>query len=313
MNEKKPTLYFLAGVTASGKSSVALDWAEANQAEILSCDSIALYRGMNIGAAKPSVEDQRRVRHHGLDLSKVSERYDVSQYLHYAEKIVSEVYRRKKKILVVGGSGFYLRSFFAAVVDEVVIDGTIRQNVQELYQNDGLTGLISKLKQMNPSGLGEIDQANPVRVIKALERCTATGLSIQELKEEFEKKPTPYQNFQKKTCLLDRRDEEIEILIEARTRSMISEGLIGEVETLMKLGLTENYPASSSIGYRETLSYIRGEISKDDLAKAIQLSTRQLVSKQRKWFRKYYPSDQRLIPRVGQKLSGEDLNWHSDT
>ncbi len=313
MNGKKPILYFLAGVTASGKSSLALDWAIANQAEILSCDSIALYRGMNIGSAKPSTEDQAKVRHHGLDLSNVNQRYDVSQYLRYAENIVREAYQREKKILVVGGSGFYLRSFFAPVVDEVIIDEKIRQYVQELYRNDGLKGLITKLKHINPSGLGELDQANPVRAMKALERCTATGLSIQKLREEFEKKPTPYQNFEKKTYLLDRTDEEIEILIEARTQSMLSDGLIDEVKALMNKGLNTNHSASSSVGYRETLSHLRGEINLKELKQAIQLSTRQLVSKQRKWFRKYYPSDCRLIPKVGQKLCRDDLKWYADT
>ena len=94
---------------------------------------------------------------------------------------------------------------------------------------------------------------------------------------------------------------------------MLANGLIEEVQGLMEHGLLENYPASNAIGYRQVLSYLKGERKKEDLIQDINVSTRQLVSKQRKWFRKYYPSDQRLIPQVGQKLSGEDLNWHSDT
>jgi tRNA dimethylallyltransferase len=308
-----PNLYFLAGVTASGKSAMALEWAERNEAEILSCDSVALYRGMDIGSAKPNHEEQTRVKHHGLDLANVDQRYDVSQYNKYAEAIIEEVYQRKGKVLVVGGSGFYLRSFFSAVVDEVMVSNEIKNSVEELYQLEGLDGLIEKLNNLNPSGLGKLDNLNPVRVIKALERCMATGSTLLELKVEFEKKPTPYCNFQKKTCLVDRGDEEIENLIKLRTQSMLANGLIEEVEGLIDRGLLHNYPASSSVGYREILSYLRGELSRDEIGPAIALSTRQLVSKQRKWFRKYYQADQILIPTGGEPLNLEDLIWHSDT
>lgn len=292
---------------------LALEWALKNGAEILSCDSIALYRGMNIGSAKPSVEDQSKVKHYGLDLANIDQRYDVSKYINYAKGVISEVYERKGKILVVGGSGFYLRSFFSAVVDEVIISNEIKNSVEELYSLEGLEGLLFKLKQMNPQGLGELDQFNPVRVTKSLERCMATGSTIQDLKKEFDKKPSPYEEFQKKTCLLDRSDEEIEILIEARTKSMIANGLIEEVKDLIELGLLENYPASYSVGYRETLSYLRGEISKETLSKTIQVSTRQLVAKQRKWFRKYYPADQIFNSNRGNPLNADDIKWNSDT
>ena len=313
VNQGIPTLYFVAGVTASGKSAIALEWAQDNEAEILSCDSIALYRGMNIGSAKPSLEDQLKVKHYGLDLANVDQRYDVSKYINYANNVVREVYDRNGKILVVGGSGFYLRSFFSAVVDEVIISDEIKHSVEELYQLEGIEGLILKLKQMNPQGLGELDQFNPIRVIKSLERCMATGSTLEDLKKEFEKKPIPFAGFQKKTCLLDRGNQEIENSIETRTKSMLSNGLIEEVEGLIEHGLLKNYPASYSVGYRETLSYIRGEISRGDLPQAIQLSTRQLVSKQRKWFRKYYQADQIITSTSGEQLHADILKWNSDT
>tara|TARA_B110000444_G_C18499399_1_gene437179 strand:- start:33 stop:629 length:597 start_codon:yes stop_codon:yes gene_type:complete len=198
-------------------------------------------------------------------------------------------------------------------VDEVKVSNEIKNSVEELYQMEGLDGLIKKLKNLNPSGLGKLDNLNPVRVIKALERCMATGSTLLELKVEFEKKPTPYCNFQKKTCLVDRGDEDIENLIKLRTQSMLANGLIEEVEGLIDQGLLHNYPASSSVGYREILSYLRGELSRDELGPAIALSTRQLVSKQRKWFRKYYQADQILVPTGGEPLNLDDLIWHSDT
>lgn len=308
-----PTLYFIAGVTASGKSALALDWAEKNDAEILSCDSIAVYQGMNIGSAKPSLDDQSRVKHYGLDLEQVDKRYDISKYLNYAEGVIKKAYKRNSRILVVGGSGFYLRSFFSAVIDEVVVSEDIRISVEALYRDEGLAGLLAKLNDLNSGCLNDLDQANPVRVIKSLERCLATGLTVRELRKEFEKKPVPYMKFQKRTCLLDRSDEDLEILIKNRTEKMLMNGLIDETEKLLSEGLQKNYPASSSVGYRETISYLRGEITKCELGNSIRVSTRQLVSKQRKWFRKYYITEHMLIPHSGRDPQAEDLDWNSET
>lgn len=313
MNKKSSTLYFLAGVTSSGKTQLAVEWAEANQAEILSCDSIALYQGMNIGSAKPSDAEQARVKHHGLNLSKVCHRFDVSKYLNYAKNIIADAYSKNKKILVVGGSGFYLRSFFNAVVDEVEVSDEIKNFVNQLYQEHGLARLIEKLKELNPRGLGELDKSNPIRIIKSLERCLASDLSIDELKKAFEKKPVPFSEFTKKTCLIDRENLELARFIRDRTEWMLSNGLIEEVRGLMEVGIIENYPASSAVGYRETLAYLRGEMKRDALSEAIQVSTRQLVAKQRKWFRKYYHHDQLLIPVSGANISISELVWRSDT
>ena len=307
------TLYFLAGVTSSGKTSLALDWAEQNGAEILSCDSVAIYKGMDVGSAKPTMAERERVVHHGLDLVNVGERYDVSKYLEYAKDVILDAYSRKSIILVVGGSGFYLRSFFASVVDRVSVNEEIKNSVDRTYQIHGLDGLLKELKLLNPQGLGELDQANPVRLIKSLERCLATGLSIVELRDEFNKLPIPYSEFQKKTCLVDRENSELEQLIKKRTKLMLANGLIEEVQGLMEHGLLENYPASNAIGYRQVLSYLKGERKKEDLIQDINISTRQLVSKQRKWFRKYYNPDQCLTAKNDQKLCFSDLNWTADT
>jgi tRNA dimethylallyltransferase len=141
----------------------------------------------------------------------------------------------------------------------------------------------------------------------------ASGLSIVELKEEFSKKPIPYSDFQKKTCLVDRENSELEKLIQKRTKLMLSNGLIEEVQGLIEQGLSKNYPASNAIGYRQTLSYLGGKGTKEDLIQNINVSTRQLVAKQRKWFRKYYNSNQNITPGNGQGLCVSDLNWTADT
>ncbi len=313
MIEDSPTLYFLAGVTASGKTELALDWAEKNSAEILSCDSVAIYQGMDVGSAKPSLEDQKRVKHYGLDLVPVIKGYDVSKYSEYAQGIIKRAYEKNSKILVVGGSGFYLKSFFSAVVDEIIVSDQIKESVSLVYDKYGLAGLLEELRKYNSAGLGEIDQANPVRVIKSLERCIASGKSILELKSLFEQKPIPYPNFIKQMCLVDRDNDNLESRIEHRTKRMLEAGLVEEVEKLMQDGLPQNYPAASSVGYRETISYLKGELSRDQLCYSIQLSTRQLVAKQRKWFRKYYPISPTIVSSSDRDIDSSFLNWFSDT
>ena len=133
------------------------------------------------------------------------------------------------------------------------------------------------------------------------------------LEKNLKKKPVPYLEFEKKTCLLDRSDEDLEILIKNRTETMLMNGLIEETEKLLSDGLQKNYPASSSVGYRETISYLRGEINKSELGHSIRVSTRQLVSKQRKWFRKYYLTERLLKPSLDRELKAEDLDWNSET
>ena len=313
MVEDSKTLYFIAGVTASGKTEISLEWAERNNAEIISCDSVALYKGMDIGTAKPSLRDQRRVRHHGLDIVTPDQVFDVSKYSDYARKVVRDISKKKSNILVVGGSGFYLRSFFSAVVDEVFVSANIKKFVSALFQEKGLYGLIEELKKYNPDGFGQLDSANPVRVIKSLERCIATGNSIAEVNSKFQKKVPPFIDFKKKMARVDRDNDDLEKRIKIRTSQMIKNGLIEEVEKLLDCGLEKNYPAAHAVGYRETISFLLGKLNRAELEKEIRVSTRKLVSKQRKWFRKYYPYE---CTNLSDQKFGSDssvLKWFSET
>ena len=122
-------IYVLAGVTAVGKTAIALAWAERGGAEILSCDSLLFYRGMDMGTAKPTREEQARVPHHGIDLVSVNQIYDVGAYLAYADRVARETKERGKRLLVVGGSGFYLQAFFSPVIDEVQVSPELRAQV----------------------------------------------------------------------------------------------------------------------------------------------------------------------------------------
>lgn len=293
LNSVSHTINILAGPTAVGKTALALDWAEAHGAEIVNADALLFYRGMDIGTAKPSQEEMARVPHHLIDIRPVREAYSIKDYVEAAQTVVADIFARGQKVLVVGGSGFYLKSYFAPVVDEIEPDPAVRAEVQRLEAETGLPGLLSRLDELNPEGTGALDRDNPRRVSRALERCLISGKTLAELEADFAALPGPFDQYAKRSVLLLRDNAELHPRVDARTKAMLEVGLVDEVRRLRKEGLEENPPAANSIGYRETLAWLdSGSADLDGLAETISLSTRRLIAKQRKWFRTQFEPDQ---------------------
>ncbi|MBK9991446.1 MAG: tRNA (adenosine(37)-N6)-dimethylallyltransferase MiaA [Verrucomicrobia bacterium] len=286
---RPPALYVLTGPTASGKTEWALRWAEENNAEIVSCDSLLFYRGMDIGTAKPTRDELARVPHHLIDVCEVTARMDITDYVSLAKQAVQEIAARGKRVLVTGGSGFYLKAFFGPVADEVTVSAELREEIDAKLQAGGLTALIADLEKLNPAGLGALDVANPRRVVRALERCRASGKTLAEMAADFAKMPGPFSNWAVQLVRLEREPVELERRVVARVDAMLSAGLIGEVERLLTVGLKTNPSASLAIGYRETVDFLEGRLARTDLADAIVRNTRGLVKKQRTWFRTQLP------------------------
>ncbi len=303
-------IWLLGGVTASGKTELALSWAENNHAEILCCDSVSLYRGLDIGSAKPTRRELDRVPHFGLDLAEISEVFDVVQFHAYAQEVVNEIAQRGKKILIVGGSGFFMSGFLRAISDGIDISREVRQSIEFQYQEKGLDSLLDDLKKFNPDGV-ELDTQNPVRVIRALERCTQTGKSLSQLQSEFEKLPSPYAHFSKQALWLDREDEELMDRIRSRTQMMVEGGLLAETENVLWQGIEKHPSLSVSVGYREAIEYLKnpGKLTQDELIDSITRSTRQLVAKQRKWFRKHFPVGSHLVLKNTASFDPGKLPW----
>jgi tRNA dimethylallyltransferase len=306
MTERSAVIYMLAGVTAVGKSKISIQWAAKNSCEIVSCDSVAVYKGMDVGSAKPSIRDRQQVVHHGIDLVDVRDVFSVADYQAYATEVVEQIKGRKVSVLVAGGSGFYLQSFLTPVVDDIVVTREIREEVEQIYANDHLVGIVARLKELNPDGVGTLDTLNPRRVMRGLERCMASGKTILQLKDEFAAKPKAFPKFDKKVLWLDRENEDLENRISNRTEGMLKEGIVAETEGLLRAGIEGNAPASNAVGYRECIAFLKGKLQEDQLLGEINKSTRQLVSKQRKWFRKYLGKEARVI--LEQDLELDDLN-----
>ena len=235
-------------------------WAEAAGAEIISCDSLLFYRGMDIGTAKPDAAERGRVRHHLIDILPVTEPMNVARYVGMAREAAQAIRERNRPGLVVGGSGFYLKAFFAPVADAVPVPQTIRASVAAQLEAEGLSSLVAQLRRLNPDGLGKLDLSNPRRVARALERCLASGRNLRDLAEEFARQTPPFADWRIDSLRLDWPEETLGKRIAARVDRMLEAGLVEEVRGLLDQGLESNPSAAKGIGYREVIAMLRGRL-----------------------------------------------------
>lgn len=283
------TLHIITGATAVGKTNYALDYCEALNGEIISCDASLFYRGMDIGTAKPTKEELAKVPHHCIDMNPVNQSFDITQFDVLARKTVEDILSRGKSVVITGGSGFYLKSFFEPVVDTIEVSDAVRAESESLFVEQGLSGLLDRLNVISPEGLGNLDTLNPRRVQRALERCLASGKSLPVLQKEFAERPKPYASFKKQFILLERDAEALKDRVARRAKCMLESGLLDEVKGLLKMGIEENPNAANAIGYRESIAFLRGEIEESELLSLIIKNTNGLVKKQKTWFRSQLP------------------------
>lgn len=287
-------LYVLAGPTAVGKTELALRWAERERAEIVSADSLLFYRGMDIGTAKPTVAERARVPHHLIDVAEPDQPWDVQQYLTAAAEVVAGIHRRGRRVLVTGGSGFYLKSFLAPVIDAIEVPPEISRRVAAIAER-GREALAAELRRVDPEADLLVDMNNPRRVLKALERCLTTGRSVGELREEMRGGSFPFERCRKQVTLVVRDRELLLERIVRRVDAMLAGGLIDEVRALLERGLKKNHSAAAAIGYRETIRHLAGELSREELREEIIRNTRRLVKKQLTWYRHQLPEPFRTV------------------
>ncbi len=282
-------IHVLTGETAVGKTELALAWAEANDAEIISCDSTLFYRGMDIGTAKPTRAELARVPHHLVDIRAVDQPLDITGFVDLARAAVDDIAARGRRVLVTGGSGFYLKAFFSPVADNVAVPAALRAEIAADLEHRGLPALVERLRALNPAGLGPLDTANPRRVTRALERCLASGKTLAELAADFAAQPGPFAGHDVACVRLTRPVDELARRIAQRVDQMLAAGLVDEVRALRAAGLERNPSAARAIGYRETLSMLDGTLPEADLADEIVKNTKALARKQRTWFRTQIP------------------------
>lgn len=281
-NTTRPPLIVIVGPTGVGKTAVAVELAEALDGEIVSADSRQFYRGMDIGTAKPTPEELPRARHHLVDILDPDQRMTVAEYQEMAYAAIEDILRRGKLPFLVGGTGLYVKAVVEGyTVPRVPPDPDLRARLQERAEREGAHALHAELAAVDPVAAAKIDPRNVRRVIRALEVYAKTGRPISQLQG---RRPPPYRILQigltRDRANLYRRCDE-------RIRQMIEAGLIEEVKRLLDQGYTpETCEAMTSLGYPETVAYLRGEIpSVEELIRAIGRSTRRFIRHQYGWFR----------------------------
>ena len=274
-------LVAIVGSTGTGKSAIALELAQRLGGEIVNADSRQVYRGMDIGTAKPSLEDRRRVRHHLYDIADPADGYSLAQYQRDARAALEAIWARDSFAWLVGGTAQYVWGLLEAwQVPEVEPDEALRAELEAFAEASGYEALHARLATIDPVAAERIDARNVRRVIRAIEVFEKSGKPISE----WQQKGTPDFEF-----LLFGVHVPREVLyprVDRRVVAMFEGGLLEEVRTLLDSGLSPNAPAMSSIGYAQAVKHLAGELTLAEAIEKTQIATHRLIRSQDQWFRR---------------------------
>ena len=270
---------FLVGPTAVGKSAVALELARMFDAELVSADSMQVYRGMDIGTAKPTAEEQALVPHHLIDVCEVSEVFDAKRFMEMATQVIDGIHARGRKALVVGGTGLYVRALRHGLFEGPPRNEKLRERLEKMDAAE----LFEELERLDPATAKRIDHKNPRRLVRALEVFHETGQSISELQKEWGREVG---DIVSAGFMLNRDRKDLHARIERRIDQQIIAGWVEEVRRLLKNGLEKNPTAMQAAGYRELAAHVRGKLSLVEAVALIKTRTRQLAKRQLTWFRR---------------------------
>ena len=273
----------IVGPTASGKTEVALRLAEAMGGEIISADSMQVYRGMDIGTAKPTPVQRARVRHHLLDVVDPDEDFDASRYERAARSVIAELHAQGTPVFVVGGTGLYIKALLGGLFAGPGAVAEWRAAYRERLTREGCPALYALLAVRDPQAAAGIRPGDAVRIMRALEVLDATGESIVNLRERHRFSVQRYETL-KLGLRLERG--ELRQRIAVRTEAMFSQGLLGEVERLLAEGYGDDLKPMRAIGYRHALGWLRGRYgSLAEAVAAMSVDTCRYAKRQRTWFK----------------------------
>lgn len=279
---KKTKIITVVGPTASGKSEYALSLAEKLGGEIISGDSMQIYRGMDIGTAKPTPYEMRGIRHHLIDVADIEEPFSVSKFVILAEKAIEDVSSRGKTPIIAGGTGLYIDTLVSGIsLSETEEDEELREKLYKEAEEHGAEALHEKLKAIDEKSAENIHPNNIKRVVRALEIYYTTGMTKSELDEKSRRES----RYDAKTILLVPKEREtLYNRIDARVDKMFERGLEEEAKGLAQRGLRDCPTASQAIGYKEFYPYFDGVCGIDAVKEAIKLNTRHYAKRQLTWF-----------------------------
>jgi tRNA dimethylallyltransferase len=281
--ETKPKIIMVCGPTAIGKTSVAIQMAEILAGEIVSADSMQIYRYMDIGTAKPTTEERRRVIHHMIDIVDPDAPYDAARFSRDSRCSINGIIERGRQPLVAGGTGFYIKALLHGLCQAAPEDMAIRERLAAEARQGECGNLYKRLEACDPEAAQKIHPNDVYRVIRALEVFETIGMTMTDFRQRHAFADAPY-NVLKIGLFMDR--QALYERIERRVDMMIGEGLFDEVRRLMEMGYHEHLRPMQALGYRHMSSFIRGEENWDTAVDTLKRDTRHYAKRQLTWFRK---------------------------
>lgn len=280
----KPKVIVICGPTASGKTSLSIELAKQINGEIISADSMQIYKDMDIGTAKPSTEEMQGIKHYLLDFVPPEERYSVAQYKIDAKKAIKEILEKGKVPIIVGGTGLYVDSLIYEIeYNDIKLDEEYRNKLEEIAEKQGLEVLYKKAQEIDPQAMQKISANDKKRIMRVIEIYKATGKTKTEQEIESRKKPVEYDY---KVFAINWERETLYQRINKRVDIMFEKGLLEEVKNLKAMGLTDDMQSMKGIGYKEVLYYLDGKISLEQCIEMIKQGSRNYAKRQLTWFRK---------------------------
>jgi tRNA dimethylallyltransferase len=298
---------FIAGPTAVGKSEIAFALAEKIGGEIISVDSMQVYRGLDIGTAKPDADERKKIPHHLIDVADLTENFDAAKFVRLAEKAVAEISARGKIPIFSGGTGFYFAAYLSGLGEAPAADEKLRAELEALPFEE----LLRELREKDLAAYEKMDKQNPRRVIRAVEVIRLTGKKFSGQRAEW--KSESENSKSEKIFVLAREQKDLHVRINLRVDEMFRRGLVSETRELLKHGLEQNKTAMQAIGYRQVVEHLRGERDLAATIELVKIKTRQFAKRQLTWFRRHgncewielKPSDslEIILPRLQKKFS----------
>ena len=274
----------IAGPTASGKTALAVELAKELNGEVVSCDSMQVYKRMDIGTAKPTAEEMQGIPHHMLDVAQAWEDFSVSRYCNQAAPIVDDIIAQGKTAIIAGGTGLYMDSLIRGNDFAPFPSTGVREALEARAEAEGIQPLLEELAQVDPESAGRLHPSDRKRIIRALEVYRETGITITEHNRRTREAPPKYRpvwlglDFSDRAALYRRIDRRVERMLEA--------GLLDEIRSLLESGIPETCTAMQAIGYKEFLPVLRGERGLCDAAAEVCQSSRRYAKRQLTWFRR---------------------------
>jgi tRNA dimethylallyltransferase len=276
-----PSLVVICGPTASGKTALALKLAEHLPVEIISADSRQVYRGMDIGTAKPERREREKIPHHLIDVVDPDETFTAADFVERGRAAIEQIRLRGRLPLVVGGTGLYIRALLHGLADAPGGDEHLRRELQLTEEREGAGTLYRQLEKIDPSLAARLSPRDQVRIVRALEVFHLTGRRLSDLQREHAGRPSPYRALKiglapDRKILYHRIDRRVEIMIAA--------GLPEEVQGLLEQGYPPELKSLQTIGYRETVDYLQGKLTLPEAVSLIQRNSRRYAKRQLTWF-----------------------------